>query len=145
MGEGLQVVVRFAAPADLDFVLYTGHQYIPAEQVEQMIEWQRVVIAERDGQRIGYACVDSLGVINPYLAALWVLEEHRRRGIGKAILRFLEDRFRGQGHHVLYSSCVVVEGLPQDWHRHVGFEECGFIADLNGGGMGEVFFRKRLD
>lgn len=144
MGAVGETVVRFASPADFDFVMYTGHNYIPAQRVKWMIERQEAVVAEQDGRRVGYACVDYLGVVNPCLAALWVLEEERRRGVGKAVLRFLESHFRGRGHDVLYSSCVVVEAPPQVWHRHVGFEECGFIAGLNGEGVGEVFFRKRL-
>ena len=28
--------------------------------------------------------------------------------------------------------------------RHAGFEECGTIAGINEGGIGEVFFRKQL-
>jgi len=45
---------------------------------------------------------------------------------------------------VLFSSSQANEPEPQAWHRHVGFEECGFIAGINEGGVGEVFFRKVL-
>jgi GNAT superfamily N-acetyltransferase len=136
--------VRFAGPPDHAFVVRTGHQYIPPDRVRRMIDQQQVVVAERDGVPVAYACFDYLGVVHPLLAAVWVLDEHRRRGVGRAILRFLEDHLRARGHGVLYSSCVVDEKPPQDWHRRVGFEECGFIAGLNRGGVGEVFFRKRL-
>jgi hypothetical protein len=37
------------------------------------------------------------------------------------------------------------ESAPQAWHRWMGFEECGFLAGMNEGGVGEVFFRKALD
>jgi hypothetical protein len=30
------------------------------------------------------------------------------------------------------------------WHRHMGFVECGFLAGVNSGGVGEVFFVKSL-
>lgn len=29
------------------------------------------------------------------------------------------------------------------WHRHMGFEECGFITGINDG-VGELFLRKAL-
>jgi GNAT superfamily N-acetyltransferase len=82
-----------------------------------MIDQQQAVVAERDGVPVACACVDYLGVVQPFLAAVWVLDEHRRRGVGRAILRFLEDHLRARGHSVLYSSCVVDEKPPQDWHR----------------------------
>ena len=44
----------------------------------------------------------------------------------------------------LYSSSQVDEPPPQAWHRHMGFQECGIIAGINEGGVGEVFFRKAL-
>ena len=36
------------------------------------------------------------------------------------------------------------EAEPQAWHRAAGFRECGIIAGINEGGIGEVFFRKEL-
>jgi len=60
------------------------------------------------------------------------------------MLRFMEDYLRENGHQQLFSSSQVDEAEPQAWHRHVGFEECGLIGGINDGGVGEVFFRKRL-
>jgi L-amino acid N-acyltransferase YncA len=73
-----------------------------------------------------------------------VVEEERRRGIGKALLAFVERAASDAGWDVVYSSSDADEPEPQAWHRHVGFEECGFFAGHNPGGVGEVFFRKRL-
>jgi hypothetical protein len=56
----------------------------------------------------------------------------------------LANRLRRQGHTVLYSSSQADEAEPQAWHRHVGFVECGFVAGINAGGVGEIFFRKQL-
>lgn len=44
----------------------------------------------------------------------------------------------------LYSSSQVDEGEPQAWHRHMGFVECGILAGVNEGGVGEVFYQKAL-
>lgn len=73
-----------------------------------------------------------------------MLPEYQRRGVGKALLSYTEEFLREQGHKALYSSSQVDEMEPQAWHRHVGFEECGIIAGINEGGIGEVFFRKPL-
>lgn len=37
------------------------------------------------------------------------------------------------------SSSSEDEAEPQAWRRHMGFVECGFIAGMNEGGVGEVF------
>lgn len=136
------VKVRLATSEDLAIV--TSHNYIPADRVRSMLAAQQVVIAEDKRQVLGYACLDSLGVIHPYLALIWVFAEHRRQGVGRAIVGFLENHLRNLGQAVLYSSSQANEPEPQAWHRRVGFAECGFIAGFNPGGVGEILFRKEL-
>ena len=135
-------VVRLATLADLDFV--AQDHYIPTGVVRRKIEQQEVIVAERRGSPVGYARLEYLWSRVPYIALIWVLPEHRRQGAGKAMLRFMKDYLRENGHQRLFSSSQVDEAEPQAWHRHVGFEECGLIGGINDGGVGEVFFRKRL-
>ena len=145
-----EIVIRFARLDDLDFAHQDG--YISAEMLKRKIDAQLalnpdhiedVVIAERDRKRVGYLRLEYLWSIVPYIALIRVLPEYRRQGIGKALLRFIETFLRAAGHEALYSSSQADEPEPQAWHRHVGFEECGFITGINDG-VGEVFFRKYL-
>lgn len=134
--------VRFAVADDLDFV--QQDRYIPAEVVKRKIEWQEVVVAERDGGPVGYMRLEYLWSLVPYIAMAWVLPEHRRQGAGKAMLHFIEEFLREREHNALYSSSTINEPEPQEWHRHMGFEDCGIITGINAGGVGELFFRKQL-
>jgi hypothetical protein len=34
--------------------------------------------------------------------------------------------------------------MAQEWQRKIGFQECGIIAGISQGGIGEVFFTKPL-
>ncbi len=136
------ISTRFATPADLDFV--RQDQYLPPEIVRRKIEWREVIVAELDGRLAGYLRFEYLWSKIPYVGLIRVIPECRRRGIGKALLTCAEEFLRGQGHAALYSSSQVDEAGPQAWHRRVGFKECGIIAGLNEGGIGEVFFRKQL-
>ena len=135
-------LARFATLDDLDFV--ARDHYLPTEVVRRKIEHQEVVVAERQGSPVGYARLEYLWSTVPYIALIWVLPEHRRQGAGKAMLRYLEDYLRENGHEQLFSSSQVDEAEPQAWHRHMGFVECGLIGGINDSGVGEVFFRKRL-
>ena len=145
-----EIVVRFARIDDLDFAYQEG--YITAKILKSKIEAQLalnpdriedVVVAEWNGKRVGYVRLEYLWSIVPYIALIRVLPEYRRQGVGKALLRFIETFLREAGHDVLYSSSQADEPEPQAWHRHVGFEECGFITGINED-IGEVFFRKSL-
>lgn len=135
------IQVRLATPADLDFVSQDG--YIPVAIIQRKIVESEVFIAESDGQSVGYARLEHLWSILPYLALIRVLPACRRRGVGTALLAFIGDVLRERGQVWLYSSSQVDEPEPQAWHRRMGFEECGLIAGINNG-VGEVFFRLRL-
>ncbi len=136
------LVTRFAGTDDLEFV--RQDEYVLPEVVRRKIEWQEVVVAELDGSPVGYVRLEYLWSKVPFIELIRVLPEHRRRGVGKALLTFVEWFLRERGHTFLYSSSQADEAEPQMWHRHVGFEECGIISGINEGGVGEIFFRKRL-
>lgn len=135
------VSVRFAAASDLDFLRQRSR--VPAEIVRRKVEWREIVVAERDGKLVGSLHLEYLWSSVPYVALIHVPPEYQRRGVGRALLHFVETFLRRQGHEALYSSSQADEPGPQAWHRHAGFEECGIINGINKG-VGEVFFRKRL-
>jgi len=139
--EAPRIVVRFAQPGDLDFL---RPKYVTDAITLRKIEWQEIAVAERDNTLVGHIWLEYLWSVVPYVALIWVLPEYRREGVGKALLSFTESFLRSKEHDTLYSSSQANEPEPQAWHRHMGFEECGIIAGINEGGIGEIFFRKNL-
>ncbi|MFC1799330.1 GNAT family N-acetyltransferase [Candidatus Eisenbacteria bacterium] len=137
-----RIEIRSADSSDLDLVMQDG--CISLEALKEKVAHEEVVVATRDAERVGYARVEFLWSTVPYISMIWVLEEHRGLGISRALLWHLESRFRSDGYTALYSSSDANEPEPQAWHRHMGFVECGFIAGINAGGVGEIIFRKVL-
>ncbi len=136
------LTVRFATLDDLDWL--AAHDDIPAAIIKRKIAVNEMVIAEKGGERVGFVRLEYLWSMLPYIAMIRVIEAHRQQGVGRALLAFLEAYLREKGHIVLMSSSQVDEPLPQAWHRHMGFEECGILNGINPGGVGEIFFRKAL-
>ena len=139
-----QIKVRFADLMDLDGCITLDHPHMPAEVIQRKVEQREIIVAEKAGQLVGYLRLDHLWSFVPYIALIWVVEDQRQQGVGRAMLRYLENVLCEQGHTALYSSSQANEPEPQAWHRYVGFEECGFIAGINGAGIGEIFFLKEL-
>lgn len=137
------ITVCRASASDLRFVSQDG--YLTERIVRRKIEDGDVFVAERDGEHVGYLRLGYLWAKLPYIELIRVLESHRRAGVGRALLAFIEADAAASGHAVLYSSSQADEPEPQAWHRRMGFEECGLLAGVNKGGIGEVFFRKRLE
>jgi predicted GNAT superfamily acetyltransferase len=138
----MAISVRPATPSDLEFVSQDGHA--PRAAVRRKIDHGEVFVVEVGGEPAGHLRLEFLWSVQPYVALIHVVERHRGRGAGRALLEHVERDLRNEGHAVLFSSSQVDEPEPQAWHRHMGFEECGVIAGLNEGGVGELFFRKVL-
>jgi GNAT superfamily N-acetyltransferase len=135
-------LVFLARPNDLAFVSRDPH--VPANRLAHLIATGQIYIATRGGENVGFARVEYLWSKLPFLALIWIDAPHRRRGAGRALLDAIEADARAAGHALLYSSSQADEPDAHAWHRRVGFTECGFIAGINPGDVGEVFFRKSI-
>jgi ribosomal protein S18 acetylase RimI-like enzyme len=79
-----------------------------------------------------------------YCQAVAVHPEHRRKGLGRALYERLFEVAREHGRPVV--SCVVEpadQGVTA-FHRELGFEVVGELADHEGVGKPRVLLRKRL-
>jgi GNAT superfamily N-acetyltransferase len=138
----LSLTVRFATPADIDFV--SQDCYLPLAAVRRKIDAQEVLIAIADRVPLGYARFEFIWSRVPYLTLIRVVPERRRGGVGKALLQFLESHLQRSGHAALWSSSTDAETEPQEWHLRMGFAPAGRLEGLNADGLAEVFFRKPL-
>ncbi len=143
MSVNERVIVRFAGPEDLEWCVVED-SHVTELVIRNKIVNDEIVIAELDGQPIGYLRLEYLWSNIPYIGVIFIIELYRNDGIGRKILSFLEEFLRSRGHDQLFSSSQANEPEPQAWHRSVEFVECGIISGLNEGGIGEIFFRKPL-
>jgi GNAT superfamily N-acetyltransferase len=140
--QTIPMTIRIAAAADLEFLCRNDD--LPPEIIARKIDLEEMFVAEQSGIPIGHLRLEYLWSKIPYIGLIRLLEPWRRRGTGKALVLFVAERLRGGGYDYLYSSSQADEPEPQNWHRHIGFEECGVITGINPGGVGEIFFRMRL-
>ncbi len=138
-----QVQVRFATPED-EAVCAKFDPHLPRFRFRSKIECRELLLAEVQGRPEGYLRLEYLWGKVPFIGMIVVSHHLRGKGIGKAMLTYLEDHLRDEGYRTLLSSSQVNEAEPQAWHRARGFQECGIISGINEGSIGEVFFRKEL-
>jgi GNAT superfamily N-acetyltransferase len=84
-----------------------------------------VFLAEVGGRPAGLVRIDLLWSRIPFVAQVRVLEEDRRRGVGRAMMEFVRTRARAQGVGFVLSSSTADEAEPQAWHRAVGSRSAG--------------------
>lgn len=136
------ITVRLGQLEDLEECSHIDD--LDKETLKRHFTSKSVFVAATRDEIVGYLRLEYLWSKVPFIALIQVCPKHLRQGIGQAVLGFLESFLREKGHLQLLSSAQVDEPSGQNWHRAMGFEECGILAGVNEAGIGEVFFRKVL-
>lgn len=135
--------VRFATLDDLDWCVQYVERLDDPERCRRSIENDEILLAEVEDVVIGYIRWEFLWLAQPLLDDIRVQSEHRGQGVGRAMLRFLAAHLRSDGYDSLVSSSGTDRPRAQQWHRAMGFYECGILTGFNDG-IGELFFRLDL-
>jgi ribosomal protein S18 acetylase RimI-like enzyme len=135
--------IRFADAADLDWCV-ANDGWLDKSALRQKIEARELVVADVDGELAGLLRLDFLWSTLPHIAQIRVVEEHRREGIGRALVAFVAGEARRSGADKLLSSTRLDKTEAQEWHRRVGFRECGSLSGFGPNGEPTIFFLKAL-
>jgi RimJ/RimL family protein N-acetyltransferase len=94
-----------------------------------IVPWFRAVVA--DDEVVGFVMVAEPTATNPhpFLWRLLVDRMHQRRGIGRAVLDGLVDRYRSAGYDRLLVSWVPGIGSPEPMYLAYGFVPTGEMED----------------
>ncbi len=140
-------------------------------EVREALEDDRICLAAVDRQ----AVLGWIGGIRQYEGHAWELHplvvhgDHRRQGIGRALVAELEERVRERGGQTLYlgtddeDSMTSVGGVdlypdvlghlarirnlkdhPYGFYQRLGFTVVGVLPDANGFGKPDIFMAKRI-
>jgi GNAT superfamily N-acetyltransferase len=143
MGIRERALVRFGGIDDFEWCVVEDF-IVPEQVIRNKIINNEIIIAEADGNPIGYIRLEFILTNIPYIGLIFVLKDYQKEGIGSKMLNFLEDHLKKLGHDFLLSSSDADQADAQAWYRGIGFVECGIMTGINEGGIGEIFFRKNL-
>jgi|SRR6185312_6701230 len=117
----------------------TWHEYPKSEA--EMADWfaarkkDYAVLAAREGaELVGYASYGPFRAPSGYRLtaehSIYVREDRRGKGIGKALLAALIERARGQGLRVLIGGVDADNALSIGLHQAFGFAESGRLPQV---------------
>ena len=101
-------------------------------------------MADLDGELVGLLRLDYLWSSIPHVAQVRVVEPHRREGIGRALVTFVEQQARSRGTNKILSSTRPDKIGAHAWHRQIGFTDCGSLEGFGPNGEPTMFFLKIL-
>lgn len=122
--------MRPVRPGDLPALLRIEREAFPvpwSERAFRMVMRRdpgAVLVAERSGRVAGYAAL-WVGADEAELADLAVAPEHRRRGVGRTLLRACLGEAAARGASEVFLQVRESNGPARSLYREAGFREAG--------------------
>lgn len=154
----MRISIRAATDLDLDDLVEMALDLWPEEDEEDLQDALSTAIeapdeiafvAVVDGEPVGFATASirsdyvegSSGSPVGYLEGVWVDEDFRRRGLGRALVRAAEGWAGTEGCSEFGSDAYLEDLDSHAFHLSVGFEEAGrlvaFLKPLGEAGIDE--------
>ncbi len=134
------MIIRFANPEDITW-LHNHDHHIAEEELRTLIQLQRVLIAETDGIPVGWLRWNLFWDNTPFMNMLYMLESHRRVGIGTLLVQHWEHLMDSQGYSAVMTSTLSNEEAQHFYRKH-GYRDSGALM-LPGEAL-EIIFYKEL-
>ena len=132
--------IRIAEKADIERLIeYDEH--IESKELESIILLGRVLIAEEGEKLVGWLRWNLFWDNTPFINMLFLLEEYRYKGYGKAIINYWETLMRQYGYTLVMTSTLSNE-TAQHFYRKLDYMDSGALL-LPGEAL-EIIFTKQL-
>ena len=103
-----------------------------------------VYIAHDRNTPCGLIILQDKGVAgSPYIKSIAVAPTYQNQGIGKQLLKFAEDQYRGTSKH-LFLCVSSFNKKAQHLYQEYGFRVVGEFKDYIVDGLSEILMHKRL-
>lgn len=135
-----------AAEAIASGPVFQRHGTTPASALEVLKDSNsETVVARLEGDVVGVAIfwTDGRSPVPAYLRILAVREGFRGRGVGTALLRYVEARAFAVGPN-LFLCCESTNVDARRLYEREGYREVGTLTDLFAPGSHEILLRKTL-
>ena len=132
--------IRYADFNDFE-ILKELDKHVSESELKRIIDLKRVLVMYQSGEFIGWLRFGMFWDNIPFMNMLYILDGHRRKGLGGELVRFWEGEMIKQGYRRALTSTQSDE-QAQFFYRKMGFSDCGAL--LLPGETLEIFFVKDL-
>ena len=134
------IIIRTATEADLPF-LEKNDRHIRLSELKALIGQSRILLAEMDGETVGWLRWSLFWDNTPFMNMLYFLESYRGKGHGRQIVEYWENQMRQAGYDSVMTSSLSDE-QAQHFYRKLGYVDSGSLL-LPGEAL-EIIFTKRI-
>lgn len=137
------IKVRFAKIEDMSSLMTIDPLAAPQSRrfhlIQHAINDQRCLVAEGGQQLVGFALFNRRFYDNMFLELVVVREENRRCGVATALINHVQ---RISTTQKLFTSTNRSNRAAQELFVSCGFEESGYIGNLDPGDPEIVYFKR---
>ncbi len=126
---------------DADFMWLVGNDpNVDPEWIKRCLHHGEYILETEGSENRGFLRFSMFWGNIPYMDLIWVVEGHRRQGVGSGMFRFWKQEMAHRGARILMTSAMENEPEPQAWHRRNGFKASGQLTFGKLEQTPEVFF-----
>jgi ribosomal protein S18 acetylase RimI-like enzyme len=118
-----KMILRYAEPGDYPW-LKDHEQHISGRTLENKIADKEVYVAQEDGVLLGWLRYNLFWDDVPFMNKLYIVEGHRKKGIGKKLTGRWEEEMKQRGYHRVLTSTQSNEEA-QHFYRKMGYTDIG--------------------
>lgn len=139
--QAVHNVIRIATNDDLEF-LAEHDRHISRELLQRKIADSQVYVATTaDGDIVGWLRCGLSWDLIPFVNMLYILDPHRRKGLGRQLVERWEQDMRERGFDLVLTSTQADEE-GQHFYRKLGYIDTGVL--LLPGEPAEIILRKHI-
>ena len=132
-GQMLDIYAPFIRDDAVSFELTIPNLEEFASRVGQKLSTYPWLVCEVDGKIVGYAYASDHGTRDAYQwsvdVSLYITEDYRRRGVGRALYTSLFSCLRLQGYFNAYAGITLPNPASVGIHEAMGFTYVGAFKD----------------
>lgn len=118
--------IRFVTTADKRF-WYSLDKHLPEAEFDKKVRDRQGYVLLADDMPAGVLRYNLFWDILPFCTLLFIEEQHRRGGFGRALMEFWEQDMRSRGYGMVLISTQVDEDA-QHFYRKLGYKDCGGLT-----------------
>ncbi len=117
------MLIRVAELKDIDLIKQYDKHISEAELTNVLI-LGRIIIAEENNNFIGWLRYNYFWDNTPFMNMLYILDKYRKKGYGKMLTEYWEEKMRCLGFHSVLTSTPSNES-SQRFYNKLGYETIG--------------------
>lgn len=118
--------IRFVTTADKRF-WYSLDKHLPEAEFDKKVRDRQGYVLLADDMPAGVLRYNLFWDILPFCTLLFIEEQHRMGGFGRALMEFWEQDMRSRGYGMVLTSTQVDEDA-QHFYRKLGYKDCGGLT-----------------